>query len=93
MLVIWRDRIFPRLTKQESSVKHQSGHQAEPSNEAAWDALATIRETLEEALPPGWVRPADETQPTIVAEINAIVDAIRAMAAAIPPERLTDKSV
>jgi hypothetical protein len=67
--------------------------ETDPSAEAVRDALAVVRQALEEVLPPGWVRPADETPAAIAAEIDAIVSAIRAMAAAIPPERLDERVV
>lgn len=68
-------------------------HHADRSSDQVWDALALIRETLEELLPPGWVRPAEETPRTVSAELAAIEAAIRAMAAVIPPERLTERLV
>jgi HAMP domain-containing protein len=41
-----------------------------------WDALGAIRQALEEMLPAGSVRPADEVD-TVEQEVEALVEAIR----------------
>jgi hypothetical protein len=43
-----------------------------------WDALGAIREALEEMLPAGAVRPADQIE-TVEQEVEALVGAIRRM--------------
>ena len=67
--------------------------QADRSSEEAWRVLGEIREALEQVLPPGWVRPSDETPRLLSAEVDTLVAAIRSMAKVIPPDALTDRIV
>ena len=39
--------------------------------------MGVIRQALEETLPPGSVRSADETEPTVEAEVAALAEAIQ----------------
>jgi hypothetical protein len=71
----------------------EPGYRADQSPQEVWDALGTIRDALEDILPPGWLRPTDETAHIVSAEVDAIVIAIREMAAVIPPEELVDRVV
>ncbi|MCB8884011.1 hypothetical protein ACELLULO517_27495 [Acidisoma cellulosilytica] len=72
-----------------------SDSEGEPgrSSDEAWEALGMIRSALEDVLPPGWLRPADETAHVVSAEVEAIIAAIHEMAIVIPAEDLVDRVV
>jgi hypothetical protein len=70
-----------------------TGDEAAGTSPDVWEALGMIRSALEDALPPGWLRPADETPHVVSAEVEAIIAAIREMAIVIPPEDLVDRIV
>ncbi|MCB8878268.1 hypothetical protein [Acidisoma silvae] len=63
------------------------------SPDEVWEVLGLIRNALEGALPPGWIRPADETPRVVSAEVEAIIMAIHEMAIVIPAEELVDRAV
>lgn len=56
----------------------------ECGSEAIWNVLGTVRQVIEENLPPGLLTPADETEPTVAAELEAITAALHRLGAVLP---------
>jgi len=48
----------------------------DPGSHKTWNAFEKIRQAIEESFPRGWIMPADQTPPTVSAEVEAIVSAI-----------------